>query len=111
MPLFSCTAPAAAPENISAPPLNEIEPDQTPSVTLSWKPIATDDANGDLMYFVGIDVDGQLNATSSPRKKRETLTISTTNTLDLCLEAANISRTINVTVPGTQTSLTLNVGE
>ena len=111
MPLFSCTAPAVAPENISAPPLNEIEPDQTPSVTLSWKPIPPDDANGDLMYFVGIDVDGKFNATSSSRKKRETLTISTTNTLDLCLEAANISRTINVTVPGTQTSLTLNVGE
>ena len=107
MPLFSCTAPAAAPENISAVPSSEIEPDETPSVTLSWKPIAPDDANGDLMYRVGIDVEGQRHTTSSSRQ----VPISITNTLDLCLEVANISRAFNVTMPGTQTSVTLNVGE
>ena len=106
MPLFF-TAPAARPEDPSAPPLNEIEPDQTPSVTLSWKPIVPDDANGDLMYRVCIDVEGQRNTTVSSRQ----MPISITNTLDLCLEAANISRAINVIVPGTQTSVTLNVGE
>ena len=70
-------------------------------MVLVWEPIPADEANGELTYDVTINVrdpDVKLH------RKRETVT----NTLDQCLEAANISRVISESVPGTQNMLKLN---
>ena len=69
------------------------------SVLLTWEAIPPDDANGELIYIVMINVTGQ------NRRKRQT------NTLQQCLDAAGITNQFDVSVPGNQTSTTLtNIG-
>ena len=77
---------------------------------LSWDAIPVDEANRDLEYFVGIDVENQVSDDSNRRNRQ--IPGIVTNTLQQCIDAAGITRTFNFTLPGNQTTLTLtNIGK